>query len=385
MSKVLKTIKHRLKRQPALVAGVLVGAAAVLAIGAGTVAANAVHAEDPIAVADEAVAALPEAAAQSDDDANASADAEVGSQAKADPRAVAEDARTALDAASGTEDINLFSSVTGIVRTLASDEAAEVEQAIAAFHDAGFDVGFVMYDLATSEGVGYNADEQFFSASTVKAPFAAFAAQDMVDGGKASFDEEVVEDIILDGTGVMSSDNIDRYDLQTVMSNTIVHSDNTGYGLLRERFDQGDFEAWCAAADVDASVWQGEWYPYITPRDLAKMWLNIGAYVAEGEGNAAWLSDALLQTDRSFLREALGDRHRVLSKPGYEIDTPWYDMGALNDAGLVIADTDAYVLVIMSDADYDDEYYTDNEHLIVDLATALGAMHDRLMFEGGAA
>ena len=381
MAKVLKTIKHRLKRQPALVAGVLVGAAAVLAIGVGTMAANAVHAEDPIAVADEAVAALPEATAQTDGDATAKADAE----AKDDPRVVAEDARTALDAASGTEDVNLFSSVTGIARTLASDEIADVESAIAAFHDAGFNVGFVMYDLTTREGVGYNADQQFFSASTVKAPFVAFAAQDMVDGGKASFDEEVVEDVILDGTGVMASDDIDRYDLQTVMSNTIVHSDNTGYGLLRERFDQGDFEAWCAAADVDAAAWQGEWYPSYTPRDLAKLWLNIGAYVAEGEGNAAWLSDVLQQTDRSFLREALGDRHRVLSKPGYEIDTLWYDMGALNDAGLVIADTDAYVLVIMSDADYDDEYFTDNEHLIVDLASALGATHDRLLFEGGAA
>ena len=92
-----------------------------------------------------------------------------------------------------------------------------------------------MYDLTTHEGVGYNADQWFFSASTVKAPFVAFASQDMVDGGRASLDEEVVEDVILDGTGIMSSDDIDRYDLQTVMANTIVHSDNTGYGLLRER------------------------------------------------------------------------------------------------------------------------------------------------------
>lgn len=382
MSKVLKTIKHRLKRRPALVAGVLVGAAAVLVVGVGTVAANAVHAEDPVIVLDEAVAALPEPAEQ---DAGANAEADAASQAQADPRAVAEDARTALDAASGTEDVNLFSSVTGIARTLASDEIADVENAIAAFHDAGCEVGFVMYDLTNGMGVGYNADEQFFSASTVKAPFVAFAAQSMVDGGKAAFDEEVVEDIILDGTGVMSSDDTDLYDLQTVMANTIVHSDNTGYGLLRERFDQGDFEAWCAAADVDAAAWQGEWYPYYSPRDLAKMWLNIGAYVAEGEGSSGWLADVLQQTDRSFLREALGDRRRVLSKPGYEIDTPWYDMGALCDAGLVIADTDAYVLVIMSDADYDDEYFTDNEHLIVDLASALGAAHDRLLFEGGAA
>ena len=63
------------------------------------------------------------------------------------------------------------------------------------------------------------------------------------------------------------------------------------------------------------------------------------AYVAEGQGNAPWLADVLQQTELSFLRTALGEGRRVLSKPGYEIDTPWYDMGALNDAGLVVTDT----------------------------------------------
>ena len=107
--------------------------------------------------------------------------------------------------------------------------------------------------------------------------------------------------------------------------------------------------------------------------------------MAEGQGNAPWLADVLQQTELSFLRTALGEGRRVLSKPGYEIDTPWYDMGALNDAGLVVTDTDVYVIAIMSDADYDDEYFTDNEHLIVDLASVLGAAHDRLLFEGGVA
>lgn len=377
--KALKKIKHRLGQQPALVAGVVVGTVAVLAIGVGAMATSVGRVEDPAAV-DKAIAAPLDAAAQADDGAVSASEA----KAKQDPRIVVGNARTALDAASGTEDVNLFNSITGIERTLASDEIADVESAIAAFHDAGFDVGFVMYDLSTGKGAGYNADGRFFSASTVKAPFVAFATQDMVDGGNASFDEEVVEDIILDGTGIMSFDDVDSYDLRTVMSNTIVHSDNTGYGLLRERFDQGDFEAWCAAADVDATAWEGEWFPYYTPRDLAKMWLNVGAYVTGGSDGAAWLSSALQQTDRSFLREALDNRHGVLSKPGYEIDALWCEMSALNDAGLVLADNDAYVIAIMSDADYDDEYFTDNEHLIVDLASALAAVHDRLLLEGGA-
>ncbi len=45
---------------------------------------------------------------------------------------------------------------------------------------------------------------------------------------------------------------------------------------------------------------------------------------ADGQGSAPWCADLLAQTNSSFLREALGGERRVLSKPGYEIDTPWY-------------------------------------------------------------
>ena len=97
--------------------------------------------------------------------------------------------------------------------------------------------------------------------------------------------------------------------------------------------------------------------------------------------NAAWCRGLFERTHVSFLREALGADCTVLSKPGYEVDFPGYSTAALNDAGLVVGDDGAYVVAIMSDADYDDEYFTDNEHLIADLAAALGAARDRLLIE----
>lgn len=302
----------------------------------------------------------------------------------ADPRAVADEARTALDWASATDVVNLFDASTGIERSVSADEAPDVEQALAAFAEAGYNVGFVVYDFQTQRGLGFNADGLFFSASTIKAPFVSYAVQDAVDGGSASFDEEVYEDVLMEGTGVMASDDQDVYDLRTVIANTIVFSDNTGYALLRERLDTVGFEAWCAAAGVDAAAWEGELYPSYTPRDLAKLWLNTGAYVVGDAPNAAWLGALFSKTQNSFLRAALGEHHQVLAKPGYEVSMPGYSTSALNDAGVVLADGDAYVVAIMSDADYDDEYLTDNEHLIVDLAAALGAARDRLLAESEA-
>lgn len=176
----------------------------------------------------------------------------------------------------------------------------------------------------------------------------------------------------------MASDGQSTYDLATVLTDTIVYSDNTGYALLRNRYSEG-FEAWAAAAGVDAAAWGGEWYPSYTPRELAKLWLGVGGYLRSGGGQASFCEGLLAQTGTSFIREVLGSDHQVLSKAGYEIDTPLYDMGALNDAGIVRSAAGDYLVAVMSDADYDDAYFTDNEPLILNLIAALDEAHDRLL------
>ncbi len=283
--------------------------------------------------------------------------------AKAQPKA--EVARTALDAASGTEVVNLFGA-TGSQRGLEASEVQDVQDAINAFAEAGYQVGFVVYDFTRERGLASNADVTCFSASTIKAPFVAYTMQSVVDAGHASLSDQVQEDVVVEGTGIMAFDD------------ESVYSDNTGYALLREGYGES-FEPWAAAAGVDASEWEGEWYPYYTPRDLAKLWLSVGGYLRSGSGNAAACENLLAGTDTSFLRKALGADHRVLAKAGYEIDTPWFDMGALNDAGIVQSEKGDYLVAIMSDADYDDEYFTDTEPLIVNLIKALNAAHDRLL------
>ena len=346
---------------------------ALVALGLGcAVALRPPAPEEPVAQAVEpveAAAAPPEAAPEPDE------------RPALDPRAVADEARPVLDGASSTEEVNLFDAA-GASRILGEEDIPEVTGALASFAEAGYRVGFVVYDLASQRGLGCNADEAFFAASTVKAPFVSYVVQEAVDGGLASLDEELVEDVLVEGTGVMAFDDVASYDLRTVIENTLVHSDNTGYALLRERFGQEGFEAWCAAADVDAAAWMGEWYPSCTPRDLAKLWLNTGAYLSGDAPSAAWSKSLLLGTQNSFLREALGGEGReVLAKPGYELDMPGYSTAALNDAGVVFDDAGAWVVAIMSDADYDDEFLTENEGLIVNLAAALGAARDRLLTE----
>ena len=286
-------------------------------------------------------------------------------------------ARTALDTSASDTGINIFDAY-GDRRNVDSAEAPEVAAAAEAFSEAGFSVGFVVYDFTTERGLDYNADSNFFSASTIKAPYVAYLAQAVIDAGQAALTDEIEEVIIEEGTGVMAFDDVATYDLQTALYNTVVYSDNTGYALLRNKYDS-EFESWVAQAGVDTSSWIGEWYPYLTPRDLAKLWLDVGGYLKSEEGMSALCGEWFAKTETSFIRKALGPARVVLAKPGYEIDTPWYDMGALNDAGIVQEPLGDYLLVVMSDADYDDEFYTEAEPLITDLIAALDAARIRLL------
>lgn len=297
-----------------------------------------------------------------------------------DPLAFAAAASQVLDGASGTPSINLFDAA-GVDRAVDASELPAVADALAAFDAAGCEAGFVVFDLGTGRGLGCNADLSVFSASTIKAPFVAFVAQSLVDNGLALLDDQIEEDITVAGTGIMADDDEVSYDLETVLYNTIVHSDNTGYALLRENYGGGGFEAWAQAVGVDAASWEGEWYPFYSPRDLAKLWLDVGAYLATGDGASTLCKGLLSQSGNSFLRQALGGKHDVVSKPGFEIDegSSGYSMSALNDAGIVSGDSGTYLVAVMSTADYDDEYFTVNQPLVTNLFAALGDAHDMLL------
>ncbi len=177
----------------------------------------------------------------------------------------------------------------------------------------------------------------------------------------------------------MAADDKSQYTLTEVIENTLAHSDNTGYALLREHCnDGGIFENWCAMQGVDATAWEGMWYPYCTTRELAKLWLGAGSYLLSDAEHASWMDGLLRSTDLSFFRNSITGVRKVLSKPGYECE-PMLDMSALAEGGTIVGDDGTYVLAIMSDAPYDDEYLTENQELIENLAAALANARTSLL------
>ncbi len=263
-----------------------------------------------------------------------------------------------------------------------------VDEAYDAFAEHGFEASYVVYDYAAKKAAGRNVDAEYFCASTIKAPFSAYIATDVVGTGLADPLDEMVETEIVEGSGTMDTDGQILYTLGDVVDNMLVYSDNTAYRMLWRAFGGEGFESWAVDWGVDAGSWSGAEYMFYTARDLAKLWVGTfdslltasdgaGVFFEAGFGEATKLDIAadLARTQSSLLRKTLGSSVDVLSKPGFESNSyhagEAYDMGALHDAGIVGFRQGPCLIVVMSNIDYDDEFETGNEWLVSNLISAL--------------
>lgn len=281
--------------------------------------------------------------------------------------------------------LECFDALSGEPLALDTDASSQIDAAMQAFSQRGFEAGFVLYDLSAQKMMASNANESFFGASVTKAPFAAYLIQEYVLEGMASLDDELAKDVYVIGTGSMDSEGQSSYPLSEVIERTVVESDNTGYAMLREHFGKSareglsdgvpSFSEWAQSVGASGEGLDDAEYPCYTPADLARCWLGIASCLSSGSDEGRWLAEVLGATQHSFLRDSLGaEGNVVLSKPGYEVTSAYYNTSpALNDAGLLFDGEHLYLLVIMSSAEYDDAFLVDDQELFNNLAQALYA------------
>ena len=278
------------------------------------------------------------------------------------------------------DEVCLFSTFRNSFEPLGAESSAAIEEALSAFSDCGYHAGFVVLDLSTGRGISCNADSEFFSASTVKAPFVVFLWQNFIEGGNVELDDTLVKDVAYGGTGVMASEEDKlEYELEEVIADTIVYSDNTGYAMLRDRYDGEGWDEWTALAGVPQAETEVGRYLNYCACDLAKYWLAIDEYLATNSEGAQSLKELFGSTEVSFLRQALGSECEVYAKAGFQSSDSTGGLSALNDAGVVESPSGDYLLVVMSDADYSHPDQTENASLMVDLIKALDGAHADLL------
>ncbi|KAI4439384.1 serine hydrolase [Schaedlerella arabinosiphila] len=206
---------------------------------------------------------------------------------------------------------------------LLSPQAEQVRSIIQGFQETGRSLGFILLDLNSGDCFSFHPDGRFYSASTMKGPYVA-------------------------ALNKFSPEAADEY-TRDLMENTIVWSSNEDYETLHHLYGNDVmFDMTEYTAVSDSIIDDYNWYPYLTVKELAQLWIGTYFYFFEDTNEQSnWCRSLYADTAESFIGSALGEEYTVYTKAGWYTD--WEDT-ARNDAGILRADGRDYILTIMSDS-----------------------------------
>ena len=207
---------------------------------------------------------------------------------------------------------------------LGSHEIEVLQPVVGAILEEEYLLGFLILDINTGWGIAYNADELFYSASSIKGIYAA---------SLASAEPNSI---------VTWSDSIFL---------AVHDSDNDEYFSLRSSFGHDPMTTWCNEAGVDPSI-DEEWFPDYSPRTLAKLWLRNYQYFESGVENIDVVKSWYVGAYNSTIQENLGWYYDIFTKPGWIAEDGLF---ATIDAGIIYAGDKPYLMIVMTDAPKDFE------------------------------
>ncbi|MCQ2566725.1 MAG: hypothetical protein MJ194_07825 [Clostridia bacterium] len=207
-----------------------------------------------------------------------------------------------------------------------------------ALTDAGYDLGYIMIDTNSGNGVAFNADQIFCSQSTIKGPYVA----SMYEVHPDSFNDK--------------NDKI---------HDVLQYSDNDAYLYLRQTYLSDGLKNWIKTTGIRSELGNSLYVNY-SAREFAKLWTEMYRFFHTSDNQE--LCDLYVGSKFSVCYNELGDEYTVRSKAGWEdgcyggskplpefVDkNPENDEVATNDGALIYSDNGEYIFVILSDvpADY---------------------------------
>ena len=211
------------------------------------------------------------------------------------------------------------------------------QRTVRAFEEAGQRIGVVIIDVGSGSALTYNADEGFYPASSIKGPHVLALYERLVEAGEVPLDE-----------------------VSVYAEPAIVLSDNDAYVELCHRYGNEVFADWAVACDA-VGKGDGDYqriceqnYPWVSTRQLARMWRHGFAYLDGGTEGARQLASCFEQRVESPIRAGLPDADLTLTKAGwYPAFDGFESAPSTCDAGIVCAEGRCYVVAIMTDAPAD--------------------------------
>lgn len=202
---------------------------------------------------------------------------------------------------------------------LPSDEVlTEIDEALEQLASHYSSCGFILIDVNTGRGIAYNVERKYYSASSIKAPYAASLCY------------------YIPSTFV---------DYERTLYNLLVFSDNDAFATLFNRYHREYIQRWAEEAHVPVESVTYK-YPKITTRDMFKLWIRNYQYFNDGP-DGEYLASLMREPEYSLIHSEFDGIYVTESKAGWMVDE---DPGHTTtiDCGVIHTPTGPYILVIES-------------------------------------
>lgn len=246
-------------------------------------------------------------------------------------------------------------------------DMADCGRLISHLKSARYNKSFILYDIESGAALNFNDSRYYPVASTVKAPF-VMNCLSSVDSGDHSLDEKMIytSKFYADGCGTIKNSAYGTvYDLRSIVTTTIVNSDNSGYHMLQNHFGYENYNRFLTSLGNKVTINGYVKWGQTSPMDSLRNWAEIYNYTESGTKNGDLLKELLTSTTDSCIRSALGERHTVANKMGWMFGTCCHDHA-------IVYDEKPYILIIMTDGDA----YDKNQQFVVKLALILDDIHE---------
>lgn len=201
-----------------------------------------------------------------------------------------------------------------------TDDDREMLQAAIDEIEKSYSVGFMMINLYTGEGVAYNPDADYYSASAIKGPYVA---------------------------SLVAAKPELKDSMSNTLSEIVMYSENEEYSNLRRSQGGVCLSDWYAASGIDSSAFTNYNYPRVSARILAKLWVH-NYYFFNTDENGMAIRDWYVDPINSAIDFSVGNiSTRVESKAGWICEDKYI---ASNDAGIIYPVKGApYLISVCSD------------------------------------
>lgn len=232
---------------------------------------------------------------------------------------------------------------------------------------------FVLYDMNSDAMICYNEKKYFPVASTVKAPFAMTCLWQIEEGLYSIEDTmEYTSEYKVRGDGVIKKEDMGTmYTIKELVEHSITVSDDIGYLMLQGYFGHEKYNEFLKGLGNRVTIDGGniKWGQTST-LDSLRNWQEIYRYINSDGENAAFFADLLKNTNKSYIRNVLGEEYVIYNKMGWVYDQCCHDHA-------IIMDEQPYLMMIMTMGDVRAE----NQKFMEDLAVLLNGVHEEMVAE----